>query len=126
MHSLALLPVVNLLYRRALDSRFRGEQIAESLESQRQTLERIREVASLSDAAKQVAFRAKDLEALRSAIREDMNRGDFEAAMMLANEMERRFGYALEADKFRDQINTTSRAAIECASARPRKMSRCW
>lgn len=109
----ALWPLANLLYRRALDSRFRGEQIVESLESQRQTLERIREVASLSDAAKQVAYRAQDLEALRSAIREDMNRGDFEAAMMLANEMEQRFGYAQEADKFRDQINTTSRAAIE-------------
>jgi hypothetical protein len=109
----AMLPAVNLLFRRAVDSRHRSEQLLGMLENQRGVLEGIREAASLSDAAKQVAYRAKDLQALRSAIREDMDRGDFEAATMLANEMERRFGYAEEADKFRDQINTTSRAAIE-------------
>lgn len=109
----ALLPIANLLFRRAIDGRYRAEQLLGTLESQRQLLEGIRETASLSDAAKQVAYRAKDLAALRSAIREDMDKGDFEAATMLANEMERRFGYAQEADKCRDQINTTSRAAID-------------
>jgi len=109
----ALMPLMNLIFRRAIDSRYRSEQLMGNLESQRQLLEGIRETASLSDAAKQVAYRAKDLAALRAAIREDMDKGDFEAATMLANEMERRFGYAQEADKFRDQINTTSRAAIE-------------
>ena len=109
----ALFPIVNLLFRSAVDSRFRGEQLLGTVESQRQILEGIRETASLSDAARQVAYRAKDLAALRAAIREDMDKGDFEAAMMLSNEMERRFGYAQEADKFRDQINSTSRAAID-------------
>jgi hypothetical protein len=108
-----VLPLTNLVFRRAIDSRYRSEQLLGNLESQRQTLEGIREAASLSDAAKQVAFRAKDLQALRAAIREDMDKGDFESATMLANEMELRFGYGQEADKFRDQINTTSKAAIE-------------
>jgi hypothetical protein len=108
-----VLPLTNLVFHRAMDSRYRSEQLLGNLEAQRQLLEGIRETASLSDAAKQVAYRAKDLQALRAAIREDMDKGDFEAATMLANEMERRFGYAQEADKFRDQINTTSRAAIE-------------
>jgi hypothetical protein len=108
-----ILPLTNLVFRRAIDSRYRSEQLLGNLESQRQLLEGIRETASLSDAAKQVAYRAKDLAALRAAIREEMEKGDFEAATVLANEMEDRFGYAQEADKFRDQINTTSRAAIE-------------
>jgi hypothetical protein len=108
-----VLPLTNLVFRRAMDSRYRSEQLLGNLEAQRQLMEGIRETASLSDAAKQVAYRAKDLQALRTAIREDMDKGDFEAAMMLANEMERRFGYGQEADKFRDQINTTMRAAIE-------------
>jgi len=109
----ALWPIANLLFRRAVDARFRNEQLLGTLEGQRQMLECIRDTASLSDAAKQVAYRAKDLEALRQAIREDMERQDFEAATILANEMERRFGYGKEADKWRDEINRTSAAAIE-------------
>jgi hypothetical protein len=109
----ALWPLTNLLFRRAIDIRYQTEQFLSVLDTQRLQLEKIRETASLSDAAKQVAFRAQDLAALRAAIREDMDKGDFEAAMMLANEMERRFGYAQEADRFRDQITTTSRAAID-------------
>jgi hypothetical protein len=108
-----LWPLASLLFRRAVDGRFRNEQLLGTLEGQRQLLESIRETASLSDAAKQIAYRAKDLEALRQAIREDMEKQDFEAATILANEMERRFGYGKEADKWRDQINATSAAAIE-------------
>jgi hypothetical protein len=109
----ALYPVTNLLFRRSIEIRYQTEQFLSALDTQRGLLEKIREIAALSDAAKQVAFRAQDLQALRAAIREDMDKGDFEAATMLANEMERRFGYAQEADRFRDQIQTTSRAAID-------------
>lgn len=109
----ALMPLTNAVFRRAIDGRYRAEQLLGAIESQRQLLEAIRDTASLSDAAKQVAYRQKDLETLRAAIREDTDKGDFEAATMLANEMERRFGYALEANKLRDQINQTSKAAID-------------
>lgn len=109
----ALYPLTSLLFRRAIDHRYQTEQLLSILDTHRQILEKIRDTASLSDAAKQIAFRAQDLHALRAAIREDMDKGDFEAATMLANEMERRFGYALEADKFREQIQTTSKAAID-------------
>ncbi|MGN6369869.1 MAG: hypothetical protein ACTHN5_16555 [Phycisphaerae bacterium] len=109
----AIWPLVSVALRRATDARFRNEQLLGTLEAQRQMLESIRETSSLSDAAKQVAYRAKDLEALRQAIREDMERQDFEAATILANEMERRFGYGKEADKWRAEINRTSAEAIE-------------
>ncbi len=110
---LGLLQVVGILHRRAQDDRYHRDQMISALESQHRSLEQLRDVTSLSDAAKQVAYRAKDLEALRAAIREDLQRGDFEAATMLVNEMERRFGYALEADQIREQINSSSRAAID-------------
>ena len=108
-----ILQIVAILHRRAHDDRYHRDQIISAMEGQNKTLEQLREVTSLSDAAKQVAYRAKDLEALRAAIREDIGKGDFEAATMLVNEMERRFGYALEADKLREQINEQSRAAID-------------
>ena len=108
-----VLQIAAILIRQAHDERYHHDQLLGALETHVKALEQLRDVATLSDAAKQVAYRAKDLEALRTAIREDLGRGDFEAATMLVNEMERRFGYALEADKIREQINSSSRAAID-------------
>ena len=108
-----ILQVVRILIRRTQDDRYHRDQLITALEAHGKKLDQLREVTSLSDAAKQVAYRAQDLEALRTAIREDLSRGDCEAAMMLVNDMERRFGYALEADKLREQISTSSRAAID-------------
>lgn len=59
----------------------------------------------LSDRAKAVAFREKDRQALRSAIREEMNAKDWDAALVLANEMETQFGYKQEAGALRAEIN---------------------
>ena len=109
----ALYPITTLLFKRAVEVRYQTEQFLSTLDAQQLQLEKIRNIVSLSDAAKQVAFRAQDLQALRAAINEDMDKGDFEAATILANEMERRFGYVLEADRFREQIQITSRAAID-------------
>ncbi len=109
----AIWPLTSLLLRRAQDGRYRAEQLMGTMETQRQLLEGLRETSSLSDAAKQIAYRAKDLEMLRQAIREDMGKQDFEAATILADETERRFGYGKEADRWRTQINATSGAAIE-------------
>ena len=58
----------------------------------------------LSDRAKGVAYRAKDREALRRAIREDLAKTDYEAALALCDEMADTFGYRAEADRFRDEV----------------------
>jgi hypothetical protein len=58
----------------------------------------------ISDAAKRIAYREKDRQALRQAIREDISKGDFEAALVLVNEMSGTYGYREEAENFRDQI----------------------
>ena len=65
----------------------------------------ISEQQLLSDRAKAVAFREKDREALRRAIQEEIARHDYEAASLLADDMEKSFGYRQEAERFRQQIN---------------------
>jgi hypothetical protein len=60
----------------------------------------------LSDRAKAVAFREKDREALRRAIREEMANKDWDAALVLANGMETEFGYKQEAAELRIEINS--------------------
>jgi len=58
----------------------------------------------LSDGAKALAFRDKDFQALRQAIEEEINHRDWEAALYLADQMESRFGYHQEAQKYRKQV----------------------
>jgi hypothetical protein len=67
-------------------------------------LNMISEQQLLSDRAKAVAFREKDREALRRAIQEEISKHDYESAMLLADDMERSFGYRAEAQRLRDEI----------------------
>ena len=67
-------------------------------------LDTISEQQLLSDRAKSVAYRTKDREALRRAIREDLAKTDYEAALALCDEMADTFGYRAEADRFRDEV----------------------
>jgi hypothetical protein len=66
----------------------------------------------LSDRAKSVAFREKDRDALRRAIQEEMARQDWEAAFVLADEIERGFGYRAEADRFREEIKARRQETV--------------
>ncbi|GMU24412.1 MAG: hypothetical protein AMXMBFR13_44860 [Phycisphaerae bacterium] len=67
----------------------------------------------ISDAAKSITHRERESEALRQAIREEMYSGDWEAAHYLIDEMERRFGYKLEAQKLRDEMIHVREMTIE-------------
>lgn len=58
----------------------------------------------LSDAAKAVAYRRKDRQALRQAIEEEMTGHDWEAALHMVDQMAQRFGYCHEAEEYRRQI----------------------
>lgn len=69
-----------------------------------QLLARISEQQLLSDRAKAVAFREKDRDALRRAIQEEVNRGDWDAALRLADEIEAAFGYRTEATRVREEV----------------------
>ncbi|MGC8624216.1 MAG: hypothetical protein ACP5VQ_02985 [Phycisphaerae bacterium] len=109
-----LVSVLMLLSIQAMaDDHWQNEQLRGALETHRQLLETIRDSAALSDSAKQIAYRHKDREALRHAIREDIDKNDYDGAYWLASEMERRFGNRQEAGQYRDMVETARKAFIE-------------
>lgn len=79
--------------------------LTERLEQIATLLTMISEQQLLSDRAKAVAFREKDRAALRRAIREEMAAKDWDAALVLANEMATQFGYTAEAAVLKVEIN---------------------
>lgn len=79
-----------------------GEQ---QIRKQSQLLEQIREELMLSDRARAVAFREKERDALRRAIKEELTRHDWEAAYHLIDEMQRGFGYRAESERLRAEVD---------------------
>ncbi len=69
--------------------------------------------SQISDRGRSIANREKERDALRQAIREEMYGGDWEAAIYLVDEMERRFGYAKEAKQIRAELNEAREMTIE-------------
>ena len=67
-------------------------------------LNKLGEQQLLSDRAKAIAFRANDRQALRDAIREDIDKQDWEAALRLADDMDKIFGYRQEAATVRKDV----------------------
>jgi hypothetical protein len=85
-------------------------------DAQAQSLELLRSIAErllISDAAKRIAYREQDRNALRQAIRDDIAKRDFAAAMALVAEMDHTYGYREEAQEFREQILQASQAETE-------------
>ena len=74
-----------------------------AVETERVLLQ-IQENTMLSDNAKRVLFRDRELQMLRSAIEDDIARGDFNAAVTLCDEMANLFGYRQEAEAYRSTI----------------------
>ncbi len=75
-------------------------------------LNQVSEQQLISERAKGIAFRESERDALRRAIREDLQRKDYDAALMLANEIESVFGYKQEADRFREEIYNSRDAEV--------------
>jgi len=68
------------------------------------TLKEINNRLLISDSAKRIAYRQRDQEALRRAIREDIDQRDFNAALVLVNELGKTYGLLEESEKYRDEI----------------------
>jgi len=81
----------------ALGDRLEGISILMNLISEQQLL---------SDRAKAVAFREKDHDAVHRAVVEEIARHNWEAAILLANDIEKQFGYKLQAETFRAEISS--------------------
>ncbi|HTV48397.1 MAG TPA: hypothetical protein VMG59_08130 [Phycisphaerae bacterium] len=111
--SLVVFGIASAVLQALVSENWQYEQLRGSMEAQRQLLEAIRESTSLSDSAKEITYRHKDREALRHAIREDIDKNDYEAAYWLVGEMERRFGNRQEAIQLREVIESARRKFIE-------------
>ena len=85
----------------------------ETLIRQSSHLAQIAENTRISDAAKSLARRDQELDALRTVIREDLRGQRWEAALTLIDEVERRFGYKQEADSMREELDDARREAIQ-------------
>ncbi len=75
-------------------------QVAQAAELLRSVNDRL----LISDTAKRIAYREQDRETLRKAIKEDIEKGDYEAALALVTEMSQAYGYRREAEAYRDEI----------------------
>ncbi len=67
-------------------------------------LELIYSQTMLSDTARRVLYRERELSLLRRTIEEDIQKGDFNAALVLCQDMEKLFGYTEEADEARERV----------------------
>lgn len=76
-------------------------------------LDQLQEVAMLSESARRVLYRKRELDLLRSAIEDDISRGDHNAALRLCDEMAGQFGFREEAETYRGRIIQARRANDE-------------
>jgi hypothetical protein len=67
----------------------------------------------LSDNAKRVLFREREMQLLRHAIEEDIASGDYNAGLKLCDEMSNLFGFREESEAFRSRILQVRRERYE-------------
>lgn len=83
------------------------------LESESQGVTRLVELSTLSETAKSLVYRDRELEAFREAIQEDIIRQDYETAMKLIQDIEERFGYTEEAERLRQHVRDSQKASAD-------------
>lgn len=86
--------------------------MTELLGRQLARLDQIVANTDISDSAKSLVHRDRELDSLRQTIRAAVRREDWEGAMHLVDEMERRFGYREEAAQIRDEAKDAKSDAI--------------
>ena len=76
-------------------------------------LARIEEHSMLSDQAKRLVYRDRELELLRMLVEQDIASGDFDAAMRMVDELGTQFGRREEAEGLRTRIDANRREEVE-------------
>lgn len=107
---LGTLPLLIVMLRRPAVSDGDGSRLPRLIEDQNRLLAQINEHTMLSEGSKRLIYRTKELQLLRSAIEDDMARGDHDAALTLCNTMAEQFGFREEAEGFRETIEHARRA----------------
>lgn len=87
------------------ESAIEADRLKSSIVKMTKSIEHLEETMILSDDARRVLNRHKERELLSRAIDEDIQRGEFNAAMVLVNELAQRFGYRADAEEFRAKID---------------------
>lgn len=104
-------PVVYVMSRR-----FAAEQensLSDQIERLAAMIEKSTEFSALSDDARRTLNRRRERELLCAAIEEDITAEDWDAAMVLVNELADRFGYRADAEGFRQRIDAARAETME-------------
>jgi len=83
------------------------------LQSHAESAKKLIDLSSLSDKAKSLLFRERELDAFRETIHEDLMRQDYETAEMLIDTVEKDLGYADEAARLREEVTKSRKATFE-------------
>ena len=91
-----------------------GEGLKTAAEAgNRALLESMNQRMLVSETAKRVAYRVEDIRLLRETIEADLQRKDFDAAMVLLGLMSESYGRLEEAEKFRERIESARDQEIQ-------------
>jgi hypothetical protein len=90
-----------------------GRRAPETDDSIAAILGRIEEHSMLSDQAKRLVYRDRELELLRMLLEQDIASGDFDAAMRMVDELGNQFGRREEAEGLRTRIDASRREEVE-------------
>ena len=83
------------------------------MEDQAVTLRKLADLAPLSDQAKSLIFREREVDALRESLHEELIRQNYPAALALIDEFEKKLGYAEEASRLRLEVEASRKATLE-------------
>ena len=83
------------------------------LTAQLEALKAVEQNTRISDAAKSLARRDEELDALRETIRSNIRSERWDAALSLVDEMERRFGFNEEGARIREEIDDSREERIQ-------------
>lgn len=90
-----------------------GTTMPQALQGLENLLSHIHDNTMLSDNAKRVLFRDRELDLFRRAIEEDIAHGDYSSGLTLCDEMANLFGHREEAEAFRTRILQAGHASYE-------------
>ncbi len=96
---------------RTSTDRFRS--IETLLEVQGNAINKLVDLNTLSDQAKSLLYRNRELEALREAVQEDVMRQDYASAEGLIDSMESRLGFAAEAKRLRQDVQASKQITLD-------------
>ena len=107
---LAVAPVSFISIARTSGEAIEMDALMAELRSLRASVDKLREYQALSDDARRVLNRSRERELLLRAIEEDIAAEDWDAAIVLCDELAGRFGYREDAEQFRQRVENARSA----------------